>query len=410
MACWIFTPFFNLSPKRYCQEALLHILDIAILKHSKSGWGCKQIIVSYCFEFVPYENYNGIPMKDIAHRFPENPLLFPKDLNSSNDALQIISLLNPGVFIYDRKTWLIVRVAESIVQKEGMLSFPLLQSSGTIDIIEVPLNDPDLIADDPRVINYKGLDYLTTLSHLRLLCSDDGIHFYEPKGTTVLSGNGSLEQFGIEDCRVSKIADTFYLTYTAVSDNGVGVGLRTTKDWKAFESKGMILPPHNKDCAIFEGLIQGKYYALHRPSSPAIGGNFIWLAESPDGLHWGNHKCILKTRSGHWDSARVGAGAAPIRTEKGWLEIYHGANEAHQYCLGAFLMDLNDPSIVLSRTVRPIMIPTADYELTGFFGNVVFTNGHTVDGDVLTIYYGAADEFVCGARFSIQEILGLLES
>src|SRR5690606_24126646 len=155
----------------------------------------------------------------------------------------------------------------------------------------------------------------TTISHLRLLCSDDGVNFYEPEGYGLISGEGNLEQFGIEDCRVSKIDDTYYLTYTAVSENGVGVGFKTTKDWKTFESHGMILPPPNKDCAIFEERINGKFYALHRPSSTGIGGNYIWLAESHDGLHWGNHQCIVKTRPGHWDSARVGAGAAPIKTD-----------------------------------------------------------------------------------------------
>lgn len=348
-------------------------------------------------------------MKDIAIRFPENPLLCPKDLNPSNAGLQIISLLNPGVFTYNNKTWILVRVAESIPQKEGVIFFPVINMAGKTEIIEVALNDPELIAEDPRVINYKGNDYLTTLSHLRLLCSDDDIHFYEPDGETILTGQGYLEQFGIEDCRVSKIDDTYHLTYTAVSENGVGVGLRTTTDWKSFEAKGMIFPPHNKDCAFFEELINGKYYALHRPSSKEIGGNYIWISESPDGLHWGNHQCIIKTRPGLWDSARVGAGAAPIKTEQGWLEIYHGANAEHQYCLGAFLMDINDPSKVISRTVKPIMVPTEEYELTGFFGHVVFTNGHIINGDELTIYYGAADEFVCGARFSIREILSFLE-
>jgi predicted GH43/DUF377 family glycosyl hydrolase len=348
-------------------------------------------------------------MKDIAKRFPENPLLSPKDLKPSIEGLQIISLLNPGVFAFENKTWLLVRVAESIGQKEGVIFFPVMNTSGKTEIIEVSLNDPELIANDARVINYKGSDYLTTLSHLRLVCSDNGIRFYEPEGETIVTGQGYLEQFGIEDCRVTKIDDTYYLTYTAVSENGVGVGLRTTRDWKTFESKGMIIPPHNKDCAIFEEKINGKYYALHRPSSVEIGGNYIWLAESPDCIHWGNHKCIVKTRTRLWDSARVGAGAAPIKTEHGWLEIYHGANEKHQYCLGAFLMDINDPAKVISRTVKPIMVPTEEYELTGFFGHVVFTNGHIVNGDELTIYYGAADEFVCGARFSIKEIVSLLK-
>jgi beta-1,2-mannobiose phosphorylase / 1,2-beta-oligomannan phosphorylase len=350
-------------------------------------------------------------MKDIAKRFAENPLLSPADLQAGSEGLQIACLLNPGVFQYEGKTWLIVRVAERPQQQQNSISFPVLEENGAIKIIEIAKDDPDLTATDARVINYKGVDYLTTLSHLRLLCSDDGIHFYEPAGYCPLVGEGVLQAFGIEDCRVTKLQDTWYLTFTAVSANGVGVGLRTTTDWKHFRSHGMILPPHNKDCAIFEEKINGWYYALHRPSSVDIGGNYIWLAQSPDGIHWGNHQCIIKTRKDRWDSARVGAGAAPIKTDKGWLEIYHGADHQHHYCLGAFLLDSNDPYKVIARTEMPVMVPTEPYELSGFFGNVVFTNGHIVgpDGDTLTIYYGASDEYVCGARFSIKEICSLLK-
>ena len=347
-------------------------------------------------------------MKDIARRFPENPLLLPKDIKPSSAGLQVISLLNPGVFTYNGKIWLLVRVAENTAQKEGVIFFPVVNATGNTEIIEVPLNDPDLVTIDARVINYKGLEYLTTVSHLRLLNSADGIHFTEPATNASLFGSGYLERFGVEDCRVTQINGVYYLTYTAVSDSGVGVGLRTTCDWISFENKGMIFPPHNKDCAIFDEKINGKFYALHRPSSVEIGGNYIWLAESPDGVHWGNHNCLIKTRPGMWDSARVGAGAAPIKTELGWLEIYHGANEQNQYCLGAFLMDLKDPSKILARTVEPIMVPKESYEISGFFGFVVFTNGHIVNGDELTVYYGAADEFVCGARFSIIDILNSL--
>ena len=347
-------------------------------------------------------------MKDLAHRFPENPLLLPKDIKPSDPGLQVICLLNPGVFRFEGKIWLLVRVAESVKQVEGWAFIPTLNDEGKLETLKVPLNDPDLIATDARVYNYQGLDYLTTVSHLRLLSSIDGINFQEEEGYDGIFGKGRLERFGIEDCRVSYLDNQFYLTYTAVSDNGVGVGMQTTTDWKTFQRHGMILPPHNKDVAIFEEKIDGKYYALHRPSSKDIGGNYIWLAESPDGLHWGNHKCILKTRSGMWDSARVGGGAAPIKTEYGWLEIYHGATTENRYCLGAFLMDLSDPSIVIARSTHPIMFPTERYELSGFFGFVVFTNGHIIDGDQLTIYYGAADEFVCGATFSIKEILKTL--
>lgn len=346
-------------------------------------------------------------MTDSANRFPQNPLLSPKDLTPSIPGLEIACLLNPGVFTFQDKIWLLIRVAERPQQKEGFISFPVLKGNG-IEIIEIKSDDPELIATDPRVINYRGADYLTTLSHLRLVCSEDGINFYQPEGYPLLQGEGSDEAFGIEDCRVAFIDGTYYLTFTAVSSHGVGVGMRTTKDWRIFEKHGMIIPPHNKDCAVFEEKINGKFYTLHRPSSVDLGGNYIWLAESPDGVHWGNHKCIIKTRKNKWDSKRVGAGAAPIKTEKGWLEIYHGASAEHVYCLGAFLMDLNDPSIVIGQTDEPIMVPQKNYELSGFFGKVVFTNGHIVNGDELTIYYGAADEFVCAAKFSIQHILAQL--
>jgi beta-1,2-mannobiose phosphorylase / 1,2-beta-oligomannan phosphorylase len=140
-----------------------------------------------------------------------------------------------------------------------------------------------------------------------------------------------------------------------------------------------------------------------------LGGNYIWIAESPDLVHWGNHKCVATSRKDKWDSARVGAGAAPILTPEGWLEIYHGANDNHRYCLGALLLDLKDPSTVLARSEEPIMEPIADYETTGFFGNVVFTNGHIVEGDKIRMYYGASDEVICGAELSINEILNSLK-
>jgi predicted GH43/DUF377 family glycosyl hydrolase len=275
-------------------------------------------------------------------------------------------------------------------------------------VLEFKSNDPRLDLSDPRVIRFDGRDYLTTMSHLRLLASEDGVHFAEPEQSHPLMGTGELETYGIEDCRVARIGETYHMTYTQVSSHGVGVGLRTTRDWKSFVHEGMIFPPHNKDCALFEEPINGKYYALHRPSSPELGGNYIWLAESPDLVHWGRHRCLAHSRTGHWDCARVGAGAAPIRTPQGWLEIYHGASWTNRYCLGALLLDLNEPWRVLARSETPIMEPLTPYELQGFFGQVIFTNGHVVDGDRVTIYYGAADSVICAASFSILDILASL--
>lgn len=115
-------------------------------------------------------------------------------------------------------------------------------------------------------------------------------------------------------------------------------------------------------------------------------------------------------RPGRWDSARVGAGAAPIGTPEGWLEIDHGANGEHRYCLGALLLDLESPWKVLARSREPIREPVADSERTGFFASVVFPNGHVVDGDTVTLYSGASDSVICGARLSLREILQTLRS
>ena len=346
---------------------------------------------------------------DITNRNGNNPLITPGDLKPGIEGMEIVCLLNPGVFRLNGKIWLLLRVAERPTQVDGKISFPVYNKEGKIEVLHFDKNDHDLDITDPRVIGYKGKNYLTTLSYLRLVCSEDGIHFHEDPAYPPIFGHGELESFGIEDCRVATMADGFFLTFTEVSSVAVGVGLIETKDFQSFTHHGMIFPPHNKDCAIFEEPINGMYYALHRPSSPELGGNYIWLAESPDRIHWGNHKCIAVTRDGYWDSVRVGAGAAPIKTPEGWLEIYHGANKDNRYCLGALLLDLNNPSKVLARSEQPIMEPIASYEQTGFFGNVVFSNGqYVVDGNTIHIYYGASDEVICTATLSIREIMKTL--
>jgi Predicted glycosylase len=349
-------------------------------------------------------------MADIARRFEANPLLYPRDVKPSMDGLVVECLLNPGAFTYQDKTYLLLRVAERPEQSEDTVSALVVDADAPsgLRILSCKKGDPDLIYDeaDPRGFIYKGEAYLTTLSHQRLAVSVDGVRFQVDERPTLL-GEGPLETFGIEDCRVTQIGETYYLTYTAVSGDGFGVGLITTNDWQYYQRHGLIIPPNNKDCTLFSETIGGKYYALHRPSLPTggLGGNYIWIAESPDTLHWGHHQCLVRTRPGKWDSARIGCGAAPIRTAEGWLEIYHGANEANRYCLGALLLDLNDPTIVLARSAEPIMEPLTDYETNGFFGNVVFANGTIEHDDEIIVYYGASDLVVCGATLSISEIL-----
>ncbi|MXV17067.1 glycoside hydrolase family 130 protein [Hufsiella ginkgonis] len=343
--------------------------------------------------------------KIVVNRSTANPLLRPQDLRPSMPGMKIECLLNPGMFEFEGRTGMLVRVAERPPQVDGKVSFPIFNAGGLMEILNFDADDEYLDLSDARLVTYNGVVYLSTISHLRLLWSDDGENFTEPDPSFSIFGSGALETFGVEDCRVSKVGGTYYLTYTAVSENGVGVGMISTSDWKTLHRHGMIIPPHNKDCALFEEKINGLYYCLHRPSGIDLGGNYIWIASSPDLIHWGDHRCILRTRAGMWDSARVGGGCAPIKTDRGWLAIYHGATAQHRYCLGGLLLDLNDPAKVLARSGTPIMEPQEPYEVQGFFGEVIFTNGHIIKGDELTVYYGAADEVICSAKFSINAIL-----
>jgi predicted GH43/DUF377 family glycosyl hydrolase len=343
-------------------------------------------------------------MADIAQRFPQNPLISPADATPSQPGLKIECLLNPGVFQYEGRTYLLIRVAERPEPQAGRVRVPIMEDD-KLKVLDWDASDPALNTTDPREYKYKGEGYLSTLSHLRLFVSDDGVKF-SPAKQAPLWGQGILEAFGIEDCRVTTFEDgRFFLTYTATSPWGYGVGLRETTDWKTYTHHGMIIPPSNKDMAIFERKIDGQYVCLHRPSGIIVGGHFIWMGVSNDLQHWGGHRPVARTRPGMWDSSRIGAGAAPIYTDQGWLEIYHGANDKSRYCLGALLLDLNEPWKVLARSVEPIMEPIADYETKGFFGNVVFTNGHLVNGDEITLYYGASDSVICGAKFSLASIL-----
>ncbi len=343
----------------------------------------------------------------IAKRFSENPLLTSDAIKPSSEAMTVAYLLNPAVFRFNKKTWLLIRVAERPKQVKGSITVAFYNEEGELDTRKFSKTDSDLDLTDSNIVRYKLDRYVTTLSYLKLMCSDDGKEFYEPENQNAIFSKGEMEAYGIEDCRVTEINDTYYLTYTMTSRFGAGVGLIQTRDWKRFDRKGMIFPPPNKDCAIFEEKIRDKFYALHRPSSVELGGNYIWLAESPDTLHWGNHKCIATTRNDMWDSAQIGAGCSPIETPQGWLVIYHGADEHDRYCLGALLLDSTDPSHVISRSDSPIMEPTESYELNGA-GSLIFTNGHLVVGDKLYLYYCASNEVICGAELSIKEILGSL--
>ena len=348
-------------------------------------------------------------MTKLVNRWPDNPLLRPADVKPTADDLQVVCLLNPGAFEYDGRIGLLLRVAERPRPQPDHVTTCIIdpRCPDGVRRLSYRRDDPHLACADPRSLTYRGLPLVSTLSHLRLAWSDDGRRFHvDPKPT--LTGLGPHETYGVEDCRVVLLDGAYRLTYTAVSPAGVAVGMVRTTNWRSFDHEGLIFPPHNKDCALFPRTIGDRYWALHRPSGVYRGGNFIWIAQSPDLRHWGDHRCLAMTRPGKWDGARIGANGSPIETNAGWLLLYHGADAEGRYAIGAMLLDRGRPSRIIARTPEPILQPVAEYERTGFLGQVVFSNGHRVRSDEVDIYYGAADQVICGATARIDDILSAM--
>ena len=346
-----------------------------------------------------------------AFRSPQNPIIGPKDVKPSRDDFEIIGVLNAGVTRLNDEIILLVRVAERPINKtpEIVLTAVYNVDKERLGIEEFPRSDPETDFSDPRLIVRGAQTYLTSISHLRVARSKDGIDFKIDE-TPAVSATNEYETFGVEDPRISLIDGTYYIHYVAVSPFGVVTYLASTEDFSNFKRHGVIFSPENKDVAIFDARVSGRFYALHRPVSPLFGRQDIWLADSPDLLTWGNHRRLFGPSPGCWDEAKVGAGAVPFRIEQGWLEVYHGVDRNNRYCLGAVLLDGAEPWKVLARSKQPIFEPEAAYECEGFFGNVVFSCGLLRDDDTLRVYYGAADTTVCYAELSLKAIISSLDS
>ena len=186
--------------------------------------------VAQCCESVDYLNQ---PTNDVLEAVVEIRA-FVVDAKALRDRLVLARKVPLVVFAARRQRLLqraaslgfennlaLFRVAERPEQKPDQTSFPVLDESGGVKILEFDNADPQLDLSDPRVISYAGQDYLTTMSHLRLVASGDGMHFREPRPNPPIFGVGDLESYGIEDCRVVEIKGTYYLTFTQVSQHGV---------------------------------------------------------------------------------------------------------------------------------------------------------------------------------------------
>lgn len=279
------------------------------------------------------------------------------------------------------------------------------------------------------------------LSALGYASSSDGLHFdirlphpvyipresFEGAGTPqigtsdyspYMSGGGGWG--GCEDPRISKIDDRIYLTYVAydgvnpprIALSSIGVDDFKAHRWSWTRPVLISRPGEvNKNAVILPETVNGKYVIFHRVY-PDILVDFVDDLAFDGKTKWLEGHFKISPRPGFWDSHKIGAGAPPIKTDKGWLMIYQavGKDDRGKYKIGAMLLDLQDPVKVLARSAKPILSPDKWYENAGHKAGVVYSCGAVVIGDQLLVYYGGADTVVNVAGAKLKTFLKQLEA
>ena len=346
----------------------------------------------------------------MLRRYDGNPIVRREDVQPSRKDFRVYGAFNCGAVKVAGEYLLLMRVAERPAAEPGWLSIPVLnEKCDGVEVRRLRAGAPGVDASDPRVVKLAdGQLLLTSISHLRLARSRDGRRFTVDE-KPALSPATPYERYGVEDPRITLLDGRYWINYSAISEKGVVTALASTADWRAFERHGVMFAPTDKDVCIFPEKIGGLYVCRHRPWAEGLGRAAVWTAFSPDLIHWGGHRHTLSPRPGTWDEERVGCGPPPVKTEHGWLEIYHGANRKGRYCLGAMLAHLKDPTHVLARSIMPVLEPQADYETHGVYAPCVFCNGMVAEDDgTLRIYYGAADTVVACAETTVGEVIEFL--
>ncbi len=345
-------------------------------------------------------------------RNAENPLLEPDDIPPSHGGFEVHGVFNAGATLVGGKTVLILRISERAkARTPDTICTPWMtfgSGRARLTVKKFSRNDRRYDFSEPAVVWETGPEKrivsLTSLSHLRLAWSDDGVRFRVAKRPWLFPRTRE-EAWGCEDARVTRVGATYYVNYTAVSSLGITTALATTTTFQQATRHGILFAPANRDVTIFPQKIGGLFACFHRPMPSYIGEAAIWYATSPDGLRWGAHRFVAGPRPGHWDGLKIGGGAPPIRTKDGWLAIYHGVDARQHYSLGALLTDLNQPWKVRARSRQPLLSPTTIYERKGFVPNICFTCGVIERAGNLRIYYGAADRVLALAEIPLREAL-----
>ncbi|MGD9200868.1 MAG: glycoside hydrolase family 130 protein [Chitinispirillia bacterium] len=251
-------------------------------------------------------------------------------------------------------------------------------------------------------------------SVLGMAKSRDGFNFVvnsEPFLTPAETGIfAEYEEFGVEDCRICEIGKEYFLTYSAYSRHGVRIALAGTDDFKSVKRLAFITQTDYRNVVLFPEKFNGRYARLDRPHSE-ISPWSIWISYSPDLIYWGDSQIVMKPVTYHWDEMKIGPGATPIKTEKGWLHIYHGVfptMDGSVYRLGVALHDLHDPAKIIGVGDEWILQPEDPWEVTGYVHNVVFTCGAVAEPDsTIKIYWGGADSVMCAGEANMNDLVDM---
>ncbi len=242
--------------------------------------------------------------------------------------------------------------------------------------------------------------------------SDDGYSFKVAKEPFMVPAQEGIfkeyEEYGVEDPRITFIDDEYLISYSAYSRHGVRIGLARTSDFKTIRRFSLITEADYRNVVIFPEKFDGLYARLDRPHSE-ISPWSVWISYSPDLKFWGESKLIMKPLQYHWDEMKIGPGAPPIKTPRGWLSIYHGVfptMDGSVYRLGVALHDLNDPSRIIAVGDQWILQPEEVYEITGYVHNVVFSCAAVPEQDgSVKIYWGGADKVMCVGTADLEELV-----
>jgi predicted GH43/DUF377 family glycosyl hydrolase len=277
--------------------------------------------------------------------------------------------------------------------------------------------NPAAAAVGGETIVLARVEDLRGISHLAVARSANGVDRWTIASEPLLAPVPGIEseQWGFEDPRVVWLPELerWSITCTAYGPPGPAVYLALTTDFTTVERHGVIKRAEDKNAALLPERIDGKWILLHRPSEGAVtgSGGEIVLSRSADLISWSTPEQVLAPRAGAWwDSRRIGIGPPPLRTEHGWLILYHGVKDTVSgalYRVGIALADLAEPTSITHRMPGWVFGPHAEYERTGDVPNAVFPCGlvHDEDTGQLRLYYGAADTTIALATAQLDDVL-----